>query len=764
MKFKFGKDILSTTYYDSNVGYGWVRPSHITISDTKDYCFGNNYRSKEDTPTYEYPTFLVDLPNGIYDVTVTFCTNGKEDAVNGAYINDWIYAIPWTTTEYPANFEEPSPDTYIYTAVNTTNVQTTKIPVTNGRLKIEFASFITNEGISGLVYIKELSILDCHRSLATSKHPTINFLGCTLGKYPSENWIPIPERIGWAENFAFKRFTDGNVSLANYGIYGSSTKSYIYNGDFTHFLLSCHEGDTCVIESGVNDQTDGRRHSSPKELETYLQIQIDACIAFGQKVILISGLLSPSDYTEAIRRVAIKNNLPFINLMAHFQDYLYKTGKVFRDLTVDGFHLRRIGAIIAARFVAKELEPLQGYSFSGHVIGKNINYKAPSCTVSNPRILSQTKNSVTIGWDIDEDTIYNRRNLITDFNIYEVSPDGKELIYTAPAYVSSGMTGPKLQATLPILGGTNAYLSITCLGPTGEGPFSELIKIKSYEPTDYENLQLLIKELSSPLYDKDFYTDTTYKSMKELLQVAISYPPRSDVYGIYQKLLNSKMSLEPVATCIEKTDFNYDKPGQVPWALEGEHNWLTSVKIEEDGNHLLNLYVEAAGPRYITKYFKAATNLNASKIITTFSWYPSKPDTRNITELEFYSSNDNRVISLKAADSGEIGYVIGNYPVNDISYKVGNGFHDYPGSKATNLHLPCNTWYRVKLIFDFKNCTTDLYLNDTIVTNIPVNFDGINTITKLNFLLVRGLRDNRVTKDLSILWEMQLDNFAMYYI
>lgn len=839
--FQFGKKggITSQTLYSQEKGYGFIKPVHISLTDGEDYVAGNNWRHEEESGavSYEYPVFAVDVPVGVYEVKLVQGTNGQEPAVNGAYIEGNRYAVRWSRENFSVSFNEPAEGSWIWNAAGESKTTVVETAVADGQLTIELAAWIRESGESGTTYIKELSITRKQHITEPSDQPTLRFIGdSTLAKYPPEDgqvWTPIPERTGWGEDFSMGKFVDQDVVLVNRAVAGSSLKSYLYEGFYNDFFLHSHPGDTVILESGINDSAAGRRFSDVQEFEHRLGYLIRSCQAFGLDVVISSGTSSAQCYIERMQKLAAEYGLPFINLKEKWDAYLKQLGITMKDVTVDGTHLNKVGGVLAAQLVAGELAELKGLSVSGHVRKLQPGLVAPTVTVSGLHVKQQTQDSITLAWNMKEEDLYRPGQLITAFHVYRKKQTGMlcqedsrvldwhqdyELAAVQPAYVAVGMEGPMMQATLavedaPISGGMISGYLVACKGLTGEGPASEVLEAAPYQPSAGERLKGLVDKLHTQLFDSFPYTESSYAAFLKALKNAeslLAENPMEKTMKEGQKIKaceDDKLSdagakaLENAITVLEKArtgltakgrflewnDFQTEAPGEAPWGVEGQHSNLMSCVMEEDGNRLLKLYVEAAGPRYVYKTFRGAKKLRTSVMEIKFVWYPGQPDVRNCTELEFYSSERNRVFSLKTSHNGHIGYVTGNYP-DDNRYLIGDGFHAYEGSQAVDLGLYNEAWYDVRLVLRFEAAAADLYIkphcggihgkayeaaaaceaskkqaaDERAITGIPIYAD-VPTITKMNVLLKRGRMDGDTGNDLSILWSTYLDDFSVYY-
>ncbi len=786
--FTFGSagDVKATTAYLQSKGYGWEKAENVELKNGADYVSGTNWLDATNH-VWEYPTFVVDVPVGIYDVTIVQGTDGTNDAVNGAYVEGNMYAVPWSSVGFSTSYDMPARDSWIYTKAGETKESTVQAAVADGQLTIDFATSLTDAGESGTTYIKEVRVTRAKQITDASAAPTLRFIGdSTLAKYPPEDgqvWTPIPERTGWGEVFSMGKFVDEKVVLVNKAVAGSSIKSWVYEGFLNDFLLTSHPGDTVIIEGGINDSAAGRRYSTGAEFKTYLQYFVDVLKAFGLDVIISSGTKSTAEYTAPMQEVATANNLHYVDLLTKWNEYIKaNSSKNGNDnLTVDGTHLKRVGGIVAAQLVAADIKGLTGLSISGHIKDIPVNTAAPTAKVSGLKVRKQGSDFVTLAWDIPESTIYAQDQLITGFHVYRKvkgSADAAVKVATQTAYISAGMTGPQLYTTVAVPDAQDYTYYVTVQGVTGEGAASDTLDVSAYVATDKDKLQAYVDQYQTQLFDASAYSVETYAALKvELAKAEALLAKAGATNAQYTSELNKVetaiAALKLNATEFLNTTFADEELKSAAWGAAGTQSGLLSAIMDVNGNRLLQLYVEASGERFCYKEFAGASDINAAVEMVEFEWYPGKPDTRNCTEVEFWSSAAQRVLSLKSAcmdsDTGHVGYVVGNYP-SDNRYLIGTGFHEYEGSKAVDLGLTSKAWYNVKIIFRYADQKADLYivprddasLDSAIVKDIDIVADA-NTIVKMNFLMKRGRKDGDTGNDLSTLWDTRIDNYGIYY-
>ncbi len=761
--------------YTKEAKYGWQNVPSIILAQEADAILCNNVRTAAgNNVTYDYPTFLVDVPVGFYEVTIEQGTEAQ-DTINGAYVEGNMYSVRWSTENFSTAFEEPQASSYLVTPKGAVKTNTVKTAVADGTLAIQLATSLTNEGESGKTAIRSISVRRVSSNVEESLKPTLRFIGdSTVANYPPEDdgvWTPIPERTGWGTDFAMARFMSEEVMLVNKAVAGSSVKSYLADGYYNDFFLTARPGDTVIVEGGINDSAAGRRYSDAADYEKYLRYYIDSCLSFGLDVIISSGTSSAVTYTAVMEKLAEEYKLTYINLLGQFSSYKDTMTVIAQgDLTVDGTHLARGGAVLAAQIVANQLAQIEGLSITGYVRPVQVGGKAPTAAVTGLGVKTQTTSSVTLTWNIDEAVLYHPEQLITRFNIYRKERGAADSTYKqvsqSRAYITASMTAPKLQASIEVPEAKDYDYAVSVVGLFGEGPKSSSITVNKFIPdTTYQLLELM-EQYEKQMYDSTHYTAESYLNLMTAFHKSSNTlkagASEAELTGLLSEVKAAIHNLDRVTDVVMEEDFQKESIGST-WGMSG--HTLLSVIMEEDGNRLGNAYVEAAGTRNIAKTIAGVTS---ELLAVEFEWYPGQPDVRNCTEIQFSDAN-GVYFSLKTSNNGHIGYVVGAYDSLATDYLTGDGFHT--GNKlATDLGLSNQAWYNVRIVFDYKHHTADLSfiprddaaLPSKTVTGIAIS-DKANQVTKMNFLCMRGKQDNGTTNSLSVLWNTYLDNFAIYY-
>jgi lysophospholipase L1-like esterase/uncharacterized protein YjdB len=779
--------VTTDTGYNASLGYGWNNPSTVNITATDentgdplkgDYISGNNVRTvgADSTSyiTYDCPTFVVDLPAGFYKLHLIQGSNTVASC-SGAYIEGSMRILPWAADDYGTGFDT-EPTSLITKPAGTYADNTVTVAVWDGQLTVQVSTSMTPAGVSGTAYINSLEIERVEHNLTPNDTPRIRSIGdSTVATYPPfdnpQNYAPIPEQTGWGGKLAM--FFNGVVG-DNWGVGGISARNYITQNFLNRFLLGLKPGDVVTVEWGINESAAGRRYiaATAAEFDPYVQKYIDAIKAYGAIPVLVSATSGGAGYTDRLKALATSNNISYVDLKTLWSNYKSTRSSTQQGyLTVDGTHLSRVGGVVAGQIIANAMKSLTNTSLSAiNVLNVSTAPTAvntvPTVIPQNLRVAAQTKDSVTLAWDVPETDLYNPTQLITRFPVYRKAVGAADSTYAevaeGTAYVTPDLNAPKLKLT--IASSSDYVYAIASRGVNGTGAKSAGITVTAYTETSTDKINNAIK-----IFDKLYPSDFTIAS----------YAALSSAIDAGKSSLASGTGLDEAAASItaaltglqRKMSTNlYDDFQTVTTASWGTTQDPSGVdmtyNMSDDGNRFLNYYVSAAGERSRRKTFTAVT---ANKVSAEFEWLPGKPDTRNVTELRFYGivgtsaapAND-LYFTLKTANDGHVGYCTGGTttPVNTSSIAT-------PG---VDLGLDNKVWYNVKIDFNFVQHTATLTMKPrddasaaaTVVSNVSIP----SNITKLSYMRWHAARGKTDAggNDLSVLWSTSVDNFGYYYL
>lgn len=183
------------------------------------------------------------------------------------------------------------------------------------------------------------------------------------------------EQAGWGQ-FIQNYFTN-QVQVHNHAIGGRSSKTFITEGRLDEIIENINEGDYLLIQMGHNDSTKIRpeRYTEPygeykENLKQYVEQArskqaIPVLITPVGRLHYVEGefLADFGDYCNAMKEVAVENNVPIIDLMKSSIEYFTSIGyeqteKLFM-ISVNGTdctHFTKKGANEMAKLLSQEIK------------------------------------------------------------------------------------------------------------------------------------------------------------------------------------------------------------------------------------------------------------------------------------------------------------------------------------------------------------------------------------------------------------------------
>ena len=326
--------VTPQTVYNEGTGYGWLNDERIivTAGDSgnadalkSDWVTGNTVQDGADITKPEndaegnyihftYPTFVVDVPNGIYTVK-TIQGDYNEKTVTGAIVEDMRSFAPY----YKSLPNESS----IPTSVNTTNAgsfkETTKqVAVYDGQLTIELTG--TNSRLNAV----EISKVSFASEAVPGDKPTVYICSDSTAYGSATN----KRETGWGNHLA--DYMTDDVIVKNTAMGGRSARDYLADGLLNDSVLkNIKPGDYVLIQFGHNDCTPIRpnRYSNPAEFKEWLAKYVEAARAFGATPILVTP--PNRGYTEN------GNKVPGETFLNSFQAWTDAQRELAAEMDVD---------------------------------------------------------------------------------------------------------------------------------------------------------------------------------------------------------------------------------------------------------------------------------------------------------------------------------------------------------------------------------------------------------------------------------------------
>ncbi|MCR8660593.1 rhamnogalacturonan acetylesterase [Paenibacillus endoradicis] len=293
-KFDFGPEgvtvegyhkVTNSTLYEENLAYGFTTINKVSAKKRTNESLTGDFCIPFDS------TFVADVPNGNYIVTIT--------------LGD---AFAPTHTSLKTNGEHLVLQNYETVSGQIAREQF-GVNVRNGQLKLSFGGLAPR--------------LNSVEMLQTSQQITIYLAGDSTVTDPSEDGFPFS---GWGQmlNYYFKH----DVVIANHAIGGRSSKSFISEGRLEGILEEIKEGDYLFIQFGHNDQkSDEERFTDPDTTyPEHLKKYIDAARSKKATPVLITSvhrryydndghiINMHTTYLDAVRKLAEEENVALIDL------------------------------------------------------------------------------------------------------------------------------------------------------------------------------------------------------------------------------------------------------------------------------------------------------------------------------------------------------------------------------------------------------------------------------------------------------------------
>jgi lysophospholipase L1-like esterase len=362
-KFDFGSGaaaagytkILPTTAYSATRGYGFASTANLVAVNrgAPDPLLG-------DFITGSKPfTFLTDLPNGNYNVTVYLGDDASTSAntVKAEYGRMVLNKVTTPTGRFVT--------------------RTFTVNVANGQLSLEFTW--TSPKIDGIEIVKARAV-------------TVYLAGdSTVCDQPPLS-DPYISYGGWGQGFPLS-FKSG-VAIANYAASGRTSISFINEGKLNDILKVIQPNDYLFIQFGHNDEHAGSGSFPFTTYKAALQQYIDGARAHKAIPVLVTPVARRSfdsngqivdthgDYPVAMRQLAAADNVEIIDLTALSMAYFQSSGPTgtksvfayfnagispdFPNAVADNTHFQVNGAIQVANLVtgaikSQNIQPLASY-------------------------------------------------------------------------------------------------------------------------------------------------------------------------------------------------------------------------------------------------------------------------------------------------------------------------------------------------------------------------------------------------------------------
>lgn len=336
-KFDFGAQAQN--------GYTSVSASH-SYSASKGYGFRNTSGVKDvsapgsgalsdavqftDTANADN-TFDVDLPNGLYQVSVTLGQTNR----TSVYMEGMLQIVNMTGNN-------------AYDSI--------AVPVTDGQLNVRAAA-----GKEG--YPFTISALEIKRISEDPAMPKTVWLcgdSTVCNYYPKDTSV----QAGWGQ--VLNQFIDNSWNVRNMAASGQYAKGFVDAGQFDAIEYYGKSGDIYIISIGINDTN----YSNKDEYYNTVTDMTKKAKAKGMKVILVKQqgrngdatrkpLLTGRWFGDVLDQIGTEQDVQVIDLFTPWQDHCISIGETAATalyMENDTLHPNRQGALKLAEFAARQID------------------------------------------------------------------------------------------------------------------------------------------------------------------------------------------------------------------------------------------------------------------------------------------------------------------------------------------------------------------------------------------------------------------------
>lgn len=330
--------VSATTGYNKSTGYGFANTGNVkNVSASGGGALSD---AVQFTNTSWSNTFNVDLPNGLYRVSVTLGNTNRTSVVMEGMMQ----------------------------IVNMTGNNATDsilIPITDGQLNI-----MATDGKAG--YAHTMSALDIEWvSGETTLPPTIWMCGdsTVCNYYPKAT----SGQAGWGQ--VLDQYVDPSWQVRNMAASGQYAKGFVDAGQFAPILKYGKQGDIYIISIGINDTN----YSNATEYTEVVTSMVQQAKAKGMQVILVkqqgrasdvnrNPLLTGRWFGGQLDAIGAAEGVQVIDLFTLWQNH---TTSIGYDATLglycsgDDLHPNRKGAMKLAELASSQID----WSNTGSVAG-----------------------------------------------------------------------------------------------------------------------------------------------------------------------------------------------------------------------------------------------------------------------------------------------------------------------------------------------------------------------------------------------------------
>ncbi len=319
--------VSASQSYSSSAGYGFSGTGVSNVSASGSGALSDAVRFTDNTST-----FNVDLPSGLYRISVTLGDTNR----TSVYMEDMLQIVNMTGNNA---------------------YHSLVIPVTDGQLNIRAAA-----GRAGYTYtISEVDIAKISDSTETPNTVWMCGDSTVCNYYPLETSV----QAGWGQ--VLNKFIDTSVwQVRDMAASGQYAKGFLEAGQFDAIEYYGKKGDIFIVSIGINDTN----YSNAEEYYTAVTDMVTRAKAKEMTVYLVKQQGRATDVTNnpnlkgrwfggTLDQIGQEQDVPVIDLFNLFFDYCKSIGQ---DATTalymenDTLHPNRQGAMILAELAAGQID------------------------------------------------------------------------------------------------------------------------------------------------------------------------------------------------------------------------------------------------------------------------------------------------------------------------------------------------------------------------------------------------------------------------
>ncbi|HEY9060877.1 MAG TPA: GDSL-type esterase/lipase family protein [Pseudobacteroides sp.] len=359
--------VSASTAYSKSLGYGFNTPQNMKNVTASGSGAASDAVQFVTFGTKSTNTFNVDLPNGLYEVTVTLGNTSRASvAAEGVF--------------------------QVMNMTGNNAVDKFQIPITDGQLNL-----LVTEGKAGTAFtLSALEIRKLSDSPVTNRTIYIGGDSTVCNYYPLDTSV----QAGWGQMLPKYVSTD-YFQIRNMATSGQIARGFRDDGQFEAIMKYIKPGDYFILQLGIND-TNTKNNTTEAQFKEIMRDMVVKAKAAGATVVLSTPQGRATDfnsanvhtavgrwYRQATIALAKEENVQLLDLNVLSSAYFTSIGPdatLALYMTGDTLHPNRQGATQLARLVYENLKlPL-----NSPTPAKNTNTPTPTNTSTPTKVPTNT--------------------------------------------------------------------------------------------------------------------------------------------------------------------------------------------------------------------------------------------------------------------------------------------------------------------------------------------------------------------------------------